>query len=96
VVLGNSKTNGVREPLSQRTSGNFNAVSVVRLGVTGCDAVYRLSYRLDFESTKRKVGWSNTDSECLDIVQRKLVSAEMEESILKHATMAVAVRSSVE
>jgi hypothetical protein len=96
VVLGNSKTNGVREPLSQRTSGNFNAVSVVRLGVTGCDAVYRLSYGLDFASTKRKVGWSNTDSECLDIVQRKLVSAEMEESILKHATMAVAVRSSVE
>jgi hypothetical protein len=56
VVLGNSKTHSVRETLSQRASRNFNAVGVVRLGVTRCDAIYCLKDGLDFASIKQKNG----------------------------------------
>lgn len=39
VGLGNGQTNGVGETLTQRTSGNLNTGGIVRLGVTGADAV---------------------------------------------------------
>lgn len=37
--LGNGETNGVGETLTQRTGGDLNTGSVVRLGVTGSLAV---------------------------------------------------------
>jgi hypothetical protein len=37
--LRNSKTDGIGETLSERTGGDFNARSIVGLGMTGCDAV---------------------------------------------------------
>lgn len=39
VSLGNGETNGVGETLAEGTSGDLNAGSVVRLGVTRSNAV---------------------------------------------------------
>jgi hypothetical protein len=39
VRLANGKTDGIGETLTERASGDFNAGSIVGLGVTGCDAV---------------------------------------------------------
>jgi hypothetical protein len=46
MVLRNGKTNGIRKPLSERSSCNFDTVGIVRLGVTGGKAVYSLQTSL--------------------------------------------------
>lgn len=43
VGLSDSKTDGVGETLTERTSGNLNTGGIVSLGVTGSDAVKGLS-----------------------------------------------------
>ena len=42
MVLSDSNTNGIREPLTKRSCSNFNAIGVVSFGVTGGNAVYGL------------------------------------------------------
>lgn len=46
VFLRNSQANGVRETLSQRSGGDLNTGSVVRLGVTRSDTVHLLRVAL--------------------------------------------------
>jgi hypothetical protein len=40
MVLGNGQTNSIGETLSERTSGNLNAISIVGFGVTWGNAIY--------------------------------------------------------
>jgi hypothetical protein len=58
VVLGNGKTNGVGETLAQRTSSDLNAISIMRFGMTRCDAIYRLRgiYQLLSIFKRRSIG----------------------------------------
>lgn len=91
MVLSDSKTNGIREPLTKRSSSNFNAIGIVSFRVTRSNAVYGL----DGGKLSVNVQWvgllyNSTYAECLDIIHRKLVPAEVKKSILKHASMAVA------
>jgi hypothetical protein len=37
-MLGNGKTNSITETLAKRAGGDFNTISIMRLGMTWCDA----------------------------------------------------------
>ena len=50
VCLGNGKTDGIRKALSKWTGRDLNAISIVRLGMTGCDAVDMLRNELGTSS----------------------------------------------
>ena len=73
VCLGNSKTNGVGETLTERTSGHLNTGCVVRFRVTGCDAV--------------------DCAERLQVVHAERVAEKVEEGVVEHDSVAVAVHS---
>ena len=69
VCLRNSETHGVRETLTKRSGGHFNARCVVRLWVTWSLAV-------DL-------------AESLEVIDGEVVTEEVQQSVLKHTSVAV-------
>ena len=92
MVLSNSKTNCVGETLAKRTRSDFNTLSIMSFGVTRCDTVDRLEEYKSEEVIIGVLSSLHTYSEGFEIIHRKLVSAEMEECILEHAAVSVAIR----
>lgn len=90
VSLGNGQTDGVRETLTKRSSGDLNTGGVVGLGVTGSDAVELLgesagTFHLEI---------NRAYTEGLEVIQGQLVAEEVQQSVLQHAAVAVPIRSS--
>jgi hypothetical protein len=90
VSLSNGQTNSVGETLTQRTSGDLDTRGVVSLGVTGSDAI-NLLRRISKGSfharySRKKISYS----EALQVVHGDIVTEQVEESVLEHATVAVA------
>ena len=81
MVLSDGKTDSIGKTLTQRTSGNFNTVSAMSLGMAGGNGINVLKMRMLVPVVWSQIGIS-TDSETFDIIERKLVIAEMKESIL--------------
>jgi hypothetical protein len=90
MVLSNGKTDGVGETLAKRACSDFNTLSIVRFGVTRSDAVYRLK-SLELEYAICGVISGSAYSEGLDIIHGDLVSSNVKERILKHASMSVTI-----
>jgi hypothetical protein len=44
VLLGNGKTDGIAETLTQRTSGHFDTRGIVGFGMSGCDGIDLLQH----------------------------------------------------
>lgn len=87
VSLSHGQTNSVGETLTQRTSGDLNTRGFVSLGVTGSDATKllgRISKALVLSIVNGK-----TYSEVLQVVHGDIITEEVEESVLEHATVAV-------
>lgn len=86
VSLSNGKTNGIGKTLTERSSGHLNAGGIVGLGVARSDAVDLLpTVSLSLRAPDER----KTYSEILEVVQRHLVSEQVDKSILEHAAMAV-------
>ena len=96
--LGDGQTNSIRDTLAQGTGGDLNTSSVVGLRVTGSDAVdflYFLYEPITFliSRSQNKIHKDDkyTYPELLQIVEGNVISKEVEESILEHASVAVAI-----
>jgi hypothetical protein len=89
VSLSNGQTNSVGETLTQRTSGDLDTRGVVSLGVTGSDAI-NLLRRVSKFSFLARYSRKKSYSEALQVVHGDIVTEEVEESVLEHATVAVA------
>jgi hypothetical protein len=94
VRLGHCETDGIGETLAKRASGDFDTGGVMSLRVTGGDAVNLLWGRSVIDHTgvaiDARVG--STYTEVLEVVDGDLVAEEMDQSILEHASVTVAVR----
>jgi hypothetical protein len=90
LLLGNGKTNGIGKALSERPSGDLDALGVVRLGVAWGGAVDGLRGKmLNVVQSMKESGC--THSERLQVIHRQLVASQVQEGILEHAGMAVAM-----
>lgn len=89
VLLGNGKTNSVSKTLAERASGDLNAGGIVGFRVTGGDAVDVLKY---VNGALGSWGSRITYSEVLQVINCEAETGKVEESILKHASVAVTVR----
>lgn len=92
--LGNGKTNSVGDTLSEGTSGDLDTRGVVGLGVTRGDAVNGLECcQIDgfFSDPQMQSSSVSTYSESLDVIHGDGVAEQVEEGILKHAAVAVAI-----
>jgi hypothetical protein len=87
VGLGNGETNSVGETLAKRTSGDLNTGGVVGLGVTGGDAVNLLHK----SATVCFAQLESTYTEVLEVVEGDTVTEQVEQSILQHAAVTVAI-----
>ena len=87
VGLSHSETNSVSKTLAERSSGDLNTGGVVSLGVTGGDAVNLLR-----KSVEAYHVWLEcTYTELLQVVHGQGVAEEVEQSILEHAAVSVAM-----
>lgn len=84
--LGDGQANSVGETLAERAGGDFNAGRVVSFGVTGADAVNRLSFVSGLWGPMTALC---TYSESLQVVQCDSIPKQVEKSILQHAPVAV-------
>jgi hypothetical protein len=87
VGLGHGETDGVSETLAERTSGDLDTGGVVSLGVTGGDAVNLLRKSAKSNLIQREF----TYTELLQVVHGQGVAEKVEQSILEHAAVAVAM-----
>lgn len=88
VSLGDGQTDGVGETLTERAGRHLDTGSVVSFGVTGADAVNGLEWSmLEYYAWRTPRG---TYAERLEVVHADGVTEQVEESILEHATVAVA------
>ena len=86
--LGNGETNSVGETLTQRTSGDLNTGSVVRLGVTGGLAV-KLLKLVSFSPDGEREKGRGTYTEALQVVHGNIIAEKVQQSILQHTTVTV-------
>lgn len=87
VSLGDGKTNGVGDTLTQRTGGDFDTGGIVRLGVTRGDTAKLLGEISFFILLSFS---TSTYTEGLEVVEGDAVSIEVEQSVLQHASVTVA------
>jgi hypothetical protein len=89
VRLSHGETDGIADALAEWASGDLDAGSVMGLGMAGSDAVNGLRARSVLPGSKDD-GNGKTYPEGLQVVDRDGIAVEVEEGILKHATVPVA------
>lgn len=93
VFLCNGETDGIGETLAERTSGDLDTGGVVGFGVTGSDAADLLHNEISRRFRTSQVSIENTYAEVLQVVNAKGIAEQVKQSILEHASVAVATRA---
>ena len=97
VSLGDGKTDGVADTLTEGTSGHLNSGGVMGLRVTGSDAVQFLRGALapglseNFINCPQQRG-SKTYTEILEVLDGQGIAEEVQQGILQHASVTVTER----
>jgi hypothetical protein len=94
MCLGKGETDSIADTLTQRARRNLNTRSIMSFGVTRSDAVDLLESRT---SSVRKLPDTETAvreayAEVLEIIHGDCIAVEVEQGILQHATMTIAIR----
>ena len=92
VLLRNGKTDGVGETLTKRSSGDLNTGGIMSFRVARCDAVNLLGY-VSFDSGIETASIGPTYTEVLQVVDAYAIAEKVQQSILEHTSVTVAVRA---
>ena len=90
--LCNGKTNSIAEALPEGTRGDLDTIGVMRFRMTGRDAVDLLSKSLS--AIRPRCRTDVLYPEIFEVIHCHLVSEKVEQSVLQHAAMAVAIEKS--